>query len=88
VTGCTVHQAQCSAVKVVSSVALCSRSSPELVSSHFIPLLVQTGANDPSAVCRRAECESVGIKAESSTETAVSQTQNERLNRFFTVLKS
>ena len=58
------------------------------MSSHFIPLLVQTGANDPSAVCRRAECESVGIKAESSTETAVSQTQNERLNRFFTVLKS
>jgi hypothetical protein len=58
------------------------------VSSHFIPLLVQTGANDPSAVCRRAECESVGIKAESSTEMAVSHTQNERVNRFFTVLKS
>ena len=49
------------------------------MSSHFIPLLVQTGANDPSAVCRRAECESAGIKAESSTEMAVNHTQNERL---------
>jgi len=78
-TGFAVHHWQCSAVEAVSPAALCSRSSPELVSSHFIPLLVHTGANDPSADCRRAECESAGIKAESSTEMAVSQTQNERL---------
>lgn len=83
-----MHHAQWSAVMVVSSVAVCSRSSPELVSSHFIPLVVQTGAKDPSADCRRAECDSAGISAASSTERAVSHTQKERLKLFFKVRKS
>jgi len=83
-----VHQVQCSVVEVVSSVALCSRISPEFVSSHFIPLLVQIGANDPSADCRRAECDSAGISAARSTERAVSHTQKERLKWLCTVRKS
>ena len=78
-TGLTVHQVQCSGDAAVSFVVVCSRISPEAVSSHFIPLLVQIGAKEPSADCRRAECDSVGISAERSTEMAVSQTQKERV---------
>ena len=83
-----MHHVQCSFVEVVSSVALCSRISPEFVSSHFVPLLVQIGANEPSADCRRAECDSAGISAARSTERAVSDTQKERFKWLFTVHKS
>jgi len=83
-----VHQAQCSVVEAASSAAVCSRISPEVVSSHFIPLLVQIGAKEPSADCRRAECDSEGMSAATSTERAVSHTQKERVDLVFTMQKS
>lgn len=59
-----------------------------MVSSHFIPLLVQIGAKEPSADCRRAACDSEGMSAASSTDMAVSHTQKERVDLVFTMPKS